>query len=430
MKKIGMALIGLLAVIPLAQALTEDTSWNLAVGGPDPDVALGAATTHDGDTYVVGYGTNLATASSARDCVIRKYDSTGVEYTGGTLTLGWPKIWDAGLGKDEVCTSVAIGANGKHVYVGGYITNLYGSTGHDAMVFKYDWAGIPQSAWSGTSTGSFDDEVRSMVYDTGSDDLVIAGTWNDYAGGGTGIDGFVKRLDMPNGVVPTTVWTSYFPGWSNFAAEFNGVDIYTNPPAKVWVVGSADRMVGGPLGPNTGLDRIMARYDFATGAFQNSQFEDGPNSLDDVATSVSVDQSTGWAYVAGWGTDLTISGSAKDTWVSRWTSNGIFQDEWQHNGNGDELVLGVAARQDGSGCVSVGELYNAVQGQEMRITDHNFQLNTSLIDDQTFDDYQLDDALEHVHIVPSGVLAGEIFAVGRGYRPGSEENWRIRKFNP
>jgi hypothetical protein len=85
----------------------------------------------NGNVYVVGYGTNIASSSSGNDWWIKKFSSSGVEDTSN-----WDKRIDGNSGED-FAYSVAVGSEGS-AYVGGYGSNLVSSTsGSDWWVKKF-----------------------------------------------------------------------------------------------------------------------------------------------------------------------------------------------------------------------------------------------------------------------------------------------------
>jgi hypothetical protein len=121
----------------------EDTAnWNKTFAGPgagmgsDLDIANSVFIDGNNDVYVVGYGTQLVSGSTARDWWLKKFDPSGVEDA-----MIWNKTIDANTGNDEA-NAVAID-NDNNVYVGGTGDNLAsGSSGIDWWIKKFEGATI------------------------------------------------------------------------------------------------------------------------------------------------------------------------------------------------------------------------------------------------------------------------------------------------
>jgi len=130
--------------------------WLSLLGGTGSDYAWGIATDSGNNSYAGGH----SYTGSSDDFLIAKRDSDGA--------IGWQRNLGSS-GKDQ-CFSVAIDSADNAYFAG--VTNSIGAGGDDAIIAKYNSAGVIQ--WQRVFGGSNTEQAYSVATDS-SNNVYIAG---------------------------------------------------------------------------------------------------------------------------------------------------------------------------------------------------------------------------------------------------------------
>ena len=343
---------------------TGDLLWVVSAGGSGSDEGFAVAVDASGDAYITGYFSNSAdfdgdgmddaTATSARDMFLAKYDASGafqwVRTAGGLTGNGQ----DAG--KD-------IDIDGSHVFLTGYfrgdadfnndgVADILNSGQQDAFVARYDTAGSLD--WVSAIGGGQADEGAGIAAD-GIGGAFITGSFKgniDITGNGVddlisagGDDAYVVSCDG----VGAMVWALAVGGTGSDMASHMGRDAATG---DIYVTGefrgSADFDGDGvpDLAATSAADMYIVKYNSA-GAMQWAKSASG--STNETSHNLFVD--AGGVLVTGGyqgtidfdndGVPESTSTSGVDVFVAVYRTDGSFAEFLVASGNGSDWGTGV-----------------------------------------------------------------------------------------
>ncbi|MFC1753964.1 CARDB domain-containing protein, partial [Thermoproteota archaeon] len=246
---------------------TEDTTnWNKNFSSSlsiSADVAYSVAIDNNNYVYVVGEGNDLVDTSSGSDWWIKKFNSSGYEFT---LGEGWDKEFSSSTGPStDIAYDVAVDSNGD-VYVVGHGVNLEGATGYDWWIKKFNSSGYEfttAEGWNMTfsSAGTNNDVAFGVA--VGPDDTVyVAGHAYNLTGtgGDSGFDFWVKRFNTSGDEFNTSSgWNQSFDaaGGDDYAYDIAvdanhsvyltgvGYDVSGSGDADWWIIKIGSGWTGG-----------------------------------------------------------------------------------------------------------------------------------------------------------------------------------------
>lgn len=181
------------------------------------DSAANAVVTNGAIFYVVGYGTNLVSATSDKDWLIKKYDNHGKE-----IVTGWNKQFD-GNGGDDVAQAVQLDNLGN-LYVAGYgydiatysyATTTSGVSKKDWWIKKFNSSGT--QLWDVKLDGKMDeDEATSLAIGDDGYVYVTGYASNLFNASSSGRDWMIHKIKASDG---GPVSRQSFPGY--YSSEFS-----------------------------------------------------------------------------------------------------------------------------------------------------------------------------------------------------------------
>ena len=343
MRRTFYGAITALAVI-LLPAVTQSacpaiTGWNKNFLGADGlvDSASAVAVDASGNVVVVGSEETVATG---KDWKIIKYDPAG--------TILYQASYNGPDSLEDVATGVAVDSTGN-IWVVGYETRIDPTNGpqHDwritkyspdlstALVsFPYDYEPPPNDP---TVDGYKNDEARAVAVDA-SDNVIIAGFVNAWAGGPDNYDWLIQKYDSSGAFI----WEYFYP----YPAGGNDI------PSSVAVDSTGAVVIAGNVTSGPALtDWFVLKLDSAGGYLYESAIGGGSGLFG--ANSVSIDKTTDDIVVGGYADDGTTVST--DWFILKYdpTLAGAY---WVQGYAGlqalDDRVMGVAVDAQGEVMVS------------------------------------------------------------------------------
>jgi hypothetical protein len=215
--------------------LTPEIQHLTGLGSSGPDLGNGLAVDREGNTYFVG---RLASATVPNFVASNSFGGGASDGFVTRLTRQGDPVWSRFVGgsANDICKSVAIGANGVLYVLGTTSSNdletlssptAY-SGGDDAFCAAIDTAG--NLLWTAYIGGN-NNEVPSEIVVSENGRIMICGNTNSSGDGfaGGAIDGFIAEVDADGGVVGFT----YFGG----AGADDIKDIVAMPDGKFGICG-------------------------------------------------------------------------------------------------------------------------------------------------------------------------------------------------
>lgn len=242
--------------------LSGSLSWEHthASGLGATDEATGVAVDEASDAYVVGW---VATEATGEDIWLRRYGEPGA--------IVWTRTVDGPASGNDRAHGISLGPDGS-LFVVGQVATV--GAGTDVWVARYDAGG--NQTWATTYGGAIggNDQGRGVAADGSG--VVVTGfetVWEDELTQGQNI--WVRKYDAAGSVA----WTAGHGG----AALGNdvGLDVAVDSSGHVIVVGY--ETVAG-----AGRNMWIRKYD-PSGAVQWTRAHDGPESSNDEASAVAVD---------------------------------------------------------------------------------------------------------------------------------------------
>jgi hypothetical protein len=367
-----------------------DNSWAWAtkIGPQGYDYGSAVAAYTDGSVYVTGSFTGTATFGSTTltsstglpDMFLAKYDSNG--------SVLWAK--NAGATMNAVGRSVAVLADGSVYVTGGFAGKAtFGSTtltfvgGTDIFLVKYDsdgnavWARRAGSEWSGEEGKSVAVLADGSAYVTGSftgsamfgsKTLTAVGQASLYGGE----DVFLAKYDNDGNVL----WATSAGG----TGDEQGRSVAVLADGSAYVTGSfGTGQFGNSFGGDSvafgtttlvsaSYDIFLAKFD-ANGAVLWAKSAGGDG--DDAGNSVAI-LADGSAYVTGaiangdalFGSTTITAASGTDIFLAKYDGNGNVLWARSAGGTGNDGGYSVAARADGSACITGAATLGALFGSK------------------------------------------------------------------
>jgi uncharacterized delta-60 repeat protein len=301
-------------------------SWKSVYKGlnvDNDDAATDIVAGDDGYIYVTGSSAGVS-SSMWTDFATIKYSSEGD-------TIWTRRLGDGGMGNDRA-TAIAIDPYG-FVYVTGYVEADVSQRYNYATV-KYKPNG--DTSWVRVYNGSGSDEDRAyaIAVDQERNVYITGASWGNF------YDDFATIKYDSNGVQK---WVSRYNGPVN--SYDKAYDLKLDSQGNVYVTGES-----GGTGGN---------YDYCTIKYNNDGGEEwvarynGPDNLDDIATSLVVDNQ-GNISVTGYSKN-TPSPFISTTDMVTIKYNPAGQEQWVHrfNGPGDNDDNGAAITADNAGNVYI-----------------------------------------------------------------------------
>ena len=251
--------------------------WDRTLGGTGNDIGQDVAIDSSDNIIVIGYITS--DGAGGYDCLIAKYNSSGV--------LQWDRTL-GGTGTD-VGQDVAIDSS-DNIVIAGY-TASDGAGGNDVFIAKYNSSGVLQ--WDRTLGGTGSDVGQSVAIDS-SDNIVIAGYTNSDGAGSNDI--LIAKYNS-SGVLQ---WDRTLGGTGNDL----GYEVDVDSSDNIIVTGRVDSD-----GANN-YDLLVAKYS-SSGVLQWDRTLGGAGT--DVGLGVTIDSSdniivTGYTDSGGaGGNDIIIA---------------------------------------------------------------------------------------------------------------------------
>jgi hypothetical protein len=302
------------------------TNWNHNISNiqNQDDKGYGVAVNSNNSVFIVGYGTNLVSASSGDDWIIKKYWENGSE------DLAWNlSATGAAMGGSDQAYTVDIDTN-DNVYVAGFSNNhVSPSSGNDWWIKKFDKTGAEDvTNWNKTfnSEKNKDDEAYSVHVDS-NDSIYVVGQLFNASGTCTASfncgDWMIKQFNASG--AENTSWNHNFSSASNKNDFAYGVS--TDSARDVYVVGYGYNLTGTCV-TSTCNDWWVKKFDLSgtEDAVNWNKNYSSQYLLDDEAKAVAVD-SNDVIFVTGYGYNLTadcthVSGNCDDWWVKKFNTSG------------------------------------------------------------------------------------------------------------
>jgi parallel beta-helix repeat protein len=184
------------------------TNWNLTFdNGNGVDIAYAITIDSNDNLYVVGYGTNLIDGSSDSDWLIKKFNSSGYEYT---TEEGWNRSYDAAGDHDYARDVIVDGNNNVYVAGDGYDA---GSVTADSnwWMKKFNSTGTEDTTWNLTFDGNNQTDYANALAVDSSDNIYLGGLGNDLISGSSVYDWWIKKFEgdpVPNAACGNTISSS------------------------------------------------------------------------------------------------------------------------------------------------------------------------------------------------------------------------------
>lgn len=224
-----------------------------------------------GNVYVTGY--SWGGAANDFDVATVKYNSAGVQQ--------WASRYNGPGTKFDAGTDIKVTASGD-VFICGYARGLVGITNYDALIVKYNSAGVQQ--WAQTYNGPGNDYDRAnRLYVQSNGNVVITGRST-----GTITTAEDLLLLNYNGTSGTLIWERRYDG--GFVQYDEGKDITADASGDLYVTGYSY---------NTGSNNnyITFKYDSLGNMIWSVKYN-GPANNSDQAYSMTVDN-IGNIYLTG-----------------------------------------------------------------------------------------------------------------------------------
>ncbi|MBW8049089.1 MAG: hypothetical protein FVQ77_01865 [Cytophagales bacterium] len=306
--------------------VTEE--WVETFSGPDSILNIATAIDVNGNVYVTGTTTNLATGE---DFGTLKYDKNG--------NLLWAKIYDGPASGSDQATSI-VADHDCNVYVTG---NSYGglATREDWATIKYDSLGNVQWIIRFDGPASDRDEPRAITLDSAGNVYVTGFS----RGIGTNDDYTTIKYNS-NGVQQ---WAAFFNGPGNEIDRANALAV--DNLGNVYITGKSRGI---------GIEREYStiKYD-ANGIQLWEQRYDGTGTGDSETKGIVLDANNN-VYITG---SSTENGSGLDYTTIKYSTSGIQQWISQFNGpgNGQDQANAIAIDAHGNIFVTGSSFINANQ---------------------------------------------------------------------
>jgi len=287
--------------------------------GNNTDYATSIAVDNSGNIYVTGCSRS-GTTSVTEDYTTIKYNSSGVQQ--------WIAIYN-GPGNSEDIANLIVIDNSGNIYITGRSHGI--GTEFDYVTIKYNSSGVQQWVSRYDGPGNYDENALSLAVDN-SGNVYVTGI---SAGSSFGADYATIKYNS----LGVQQWVQRYngPGNSNDGASSIAVDTLGN----VYVTGLSE-------GIASAVDYATIKYN-SSGVQQWVQRYNGPTNGDDVAKSITIDDSNN-VYVTG---ESPGVGIGLDYATIKYNSSGIQQWVQRYNGptNGADKAYTIAI--DGLGNVYV-----------------------------------------------------------------------------
>ena len=277
-----------------SSGVEDQANWDMLINsGNGNDEALGVATDSSGNVYVVGYGRNIASASSGEDVWLKKFQSDG-------SLVCEQKLDEGGASLTDHATAVAVNNSSSKIYITGYKT----AAGSDQRLFvkrlRMSDCSIEASA-TGDSAGSADYAASIKIDSTGA--VYVAGVYS-----AADQDWWVQKYTSSLALSANSNQLVN----RNHVAQAIGIDSGN----RVYV-GGYKTMSAAPNSQDVWLRQFNSSLAENTTTW-NKTF-DGASSNDQatavVVTSGSIDADN--VYMIGWSTNLVGGSSNADWWIKK-----------------------------------------------------------------------------------------------------------------
>lgn len=277
--------------------------WLHRYTGPESSTDTPTKFTKDaeGNFYVTG---RTIVGGSYFHIVTVKYNSSGVRQ--------WIAKYIGAANQNDEGTSI-LTDNSGNVYVSGVSRLISGQ--FDIILLKYNSSGVQQWVRQYNGPGNFDDISSGIALDNSG--YIYAGGYS--YGSGTGYDYLIIKYNLSG----DQIWTKRWNAPSNADDYLKKISL--SPDGKIVVTGFS-------YNPASSNDFVTQKYD-TSGTLIWTQTYNGPNSLDDQAVNLKIDNSdniyvTGKSRGTGTGSDyatVKYSSAGVQQWVQRY--NGPFSNE-------------------------------------------------------------------------------------------------------
>jgi hypothetical protein len=237
--------------------------------GNGEDEAEAIAVDRLGNVYVTGFGTNDGSGS---DFVTVKYNPSGF--------VQWVRTYNGPANFEDAAYALVIDAF-ANVYVTGQSWGI--STLSDFLTIKYNTDGVEQWIRRDTCMGMGQDYAKAITLNPSASGVFVTGT---SIGNETSFDFYTSCYSSNDGGL---VWSQRYNGPVTALDESHSIAV--DRLDNAYVTGFVND------GPSTTKDYATIKYG-NSGLQEWVRFYDGPDSANDIAEAVAVDES-GNVYVTG-----------------------------------------------------------------------------------------------------------------------------------
>ena len=271
--------------------------WLHRYTGPESSTDTPTKFTKDaaGNFYVTG---RTIVGGSYFHIVTVKYNSSGVRQ--------WIAKYIGAADQNDEGTSI-LTDNSGNVYVSGVSRLVSGQ--FDIILLKYNSSGVQQWVRQYNGPGNFDDISSGIALDNSG--YIYAGGYS--YGSGTGYDYLIIKYNLSG----DQIWTKRWNAPSNADDYLKKISL--SPDGKIVVTGFS-------YNPASSNDFVTQKYD-TSGTLIWTQTYNGPNSLDDQAVNLKIDNSDN-IYVTG---KSRGTGTGSDYATVKYSSTGVQQWAQRYN---------------------------------------------------------------------------------------------------
>lgn len=270
-----------------------------------------------GNIYVTG---RTIVGGSYYHIVTVKYNSSGVRQ--------WIAKYDGAANQNDEGTSI-LTDNAGNVYVSGVSRLISGQ--FDIILIKYNSSGVQQWVRQYNGPGNFDDISSGIAFDNSG--YIYVGGYS--YGSGTGYDYLILKYNLSG----DQKWVQRWNAPSNSDDYLKKISLSSD--GKIIITGFS-------YNPASSNDFVTQKYD-TSGVLLWTQTYNGPNSLDDQAANIKIDNSDN-IYVTG---KSRGTGTGSDYATVKYNSAGVQQWAQRYNGPYSNEDIPVSVDADISGNVYV-----------------------------------------------------------------------------